>query len=119
MTKPISRQQHGLSDYSYIPLVALSPELAGFADEEKAANLARILSGNILLSSLFTRAEWGLVKVIPFKMHLAADTAVGAFALAAPWLFGFAHNTRARDAFLVAGAFGMMAGLLSEPEEMQ
>ena len=118
MTKPISRVAHGFSDYTYIPLVAAAPELAGFTEEKTATTLCRVLGGNILLTSLFTRAEWGLFKLLPFKAHLMADAGVGAFALSAPWLFGFAKNARARNAFLAIGAIGLMAGLLSEPEEM-
>lgn len=59
-----------------------------------------------------------MFRIMPYKAHLAADTAVGLFALAAPWLFGFSHNERARNAFLVMGAFGIAAGSLSQPEEM-
>ncbi|WP_139921566.1 hypothetical protein [Hymenobacter sp. DG01] len=118
MKQPISRVQHGFTDYSYIPAVATAPETVGFTDEKTATTLCRVLAGNILLTSLFTRAEWGLVRAMPYKAHLMADVAVGAFAASAPWLFGFAENKRARNTFLVAGAFGLMAGLLSRPEEM-
>lgn len=118
MEKPISRKQHGFTDYSYVPLVAAAPSLVGFEDQPTAARLARLLSGGILASSLFTRAEWGAVRTVPFKTHLALDTAVGALSLAAPWLFGFAQNRRARNTFLAMGAFGLMAGLLSKSDEM-
>ena len=118
MEKPISRQQHGFTDYSYVPLVAAAPSLAKFTDQPTATKLTRWLSGSILASSLLTRAEWGLVRVVPFKAHLVADTAVGVLALSAPWLFGFAHHQRARNAFVVMGLFGIMAGTLSKPDEM-
>ena len=109
---------HALTDYSYVPLVAAAPKLAGFEEEKTAVNLCHLLSSSILLSSLVTRAEWGPVPVMPYKAHLALDTFGGALALGAPWLFGFARNARARDTFLAMGAFGLMAGLLSQPEEM-
>ena len=118
MEKPISRQQHGFTDYSYIPLVAAAPMLADFKDQPTATLLTRVLSGGILATSLMTRAEWGAFRVLPFKAHLAADAAVGTLTLAAPWLFSFANHRRARNAFLAIGAFGLMAGLLSRPEEM-
>lgn len=114
----ITRKQHGFTDYSYVPLVAAAPSLVGFTNEKTATQLTRVLSGSILASSLLTRAEWGLLKVLPYKAHLTADTAVGALALSAPWLFGFAANKRARNTFLVMGAFGLMAGLFSKPEGM-
>ena len=118
MNQPISRQQHGFTDYSYIPLVASAPYLLGFKDNKTATTLSYVLSSNILASSLLTRAEWGAFKVIPYKAHLVLDVVTGLTALSAPWLFGFAKDRKARTAFLVAGAFGILAGLLSKPEEM-
>ena len=118
MKKPISRRQHAATDYSYIPLVSLAPGLAGFEDEPTAVRLCRIASGTIAVSSLLTRAEWGTVQVMPYRAHLAIDAALGAFALAAPWLFGFAGHRRARNTFLAMGAAGLSAGLLSRPNEL-
>lgn len=118
MEKPISRQQHGFTDYSYIPLAAAAPELFGFSNEKTASLLSRALSGAILTSTLLTRAEWGLIKQMPYKAHLALDVANGLFAISAPWLFGFSKNKKALAAFIALGALGLLAGSLSKPEEM-
>ena len=118
MLGPISRRAHGLTDYSYIPLVAASPYLVGFASQPTPTRLAWVLAGVILAASLFTRAEWGLFRVLPFKLHLVGDMGVGLIAAALPFLFGFADQPAARNTFLVAGAFGLLAGLMSRPEEM-
>ena len=119
MFKPISRPMHGYTDYNYVATVSIAPEMMGFTDEEMATRLCRMLSSTIFVSSLFTRAEWGMVRVMPYTAHLIADTAGGALALSAPWLFGFAGNPRARNTFIAMGLFGLMAGLLSQPEEMK
>lgn len=119
MTKPISRVMHGiLTDYPYIAVVSSAPKLFGFQSESKAALMTRVLSGTILISSILTRAEWGFLRVMPYKIHLVLDTLGGATALAAPWVLGFSNHERARNFFLVAGVFGLLAGLGSEPEEM-
>jgi hypothetical protein len=118
MDKPITRVQHGFTDYSYIPLVSSAPHLVGFTENKTATTLCYVLSSTILASSLVTRAEWGLFKVMPYKAHLVLDTVGGLTALTAPWLFGFAKDRKARNTFLAAGIFGLMAGLLSKPEEM-
>jgi hypothetical protein len=118
MDKPITRVQHGFTDYSYIPLVSSAPHLVGFTDNKTATTLCYVLSSTILASSLVTRAEWGLFKVMPYKAHLVLDTVGGLTALTAPWLFGFAKDKKARNTFIAAGLFGLMAGLLSKPEEM-
>lgn len=118
MHKPISRRQHAFTDYSYVPLVASAPDLVGFRDEKAATTLCHVLSSTVLISSLFTRAEWGPIRIMPYKAHLAIDTMGGLTALTAPWLFGFAKNRKARNTFLAMGVFGLIAGLLSQPEEM-
>ncbi|MGI4833254.1 MAG: SPW repeat domain-containing protein [Janthinobacterium lividum] len=118
MLQFISRRQHAFTDYSYVPLVAAAPDLVGFTEEKTATTLCHVLSTSILVSSLFTRAEWGPIRVIPYKAHLALDTLGGLTALTAPWVFGFAQHKKARNTFLVMGVFGLIAGLLSKPEEM-
>ena len=118
MEKPISRRQHGFADYTYVPLTLALPKLAGFEHQKKAVLLTKIISSNVLLSSLFTRAEWGVFKKIPFKTHLALDVAMGVFISGAPWLFGFSHHKAARNAFLALGATSLLAGTLTQADEM-
>ena len=118
MTKPISRPLHGLTDYNYIALVSAAPKELGFEDEKSAVLMTRILTITILVSSIFTRAEWGFLKVMPYKAHLVLDALGGGLALSAPWLLGFAGNAKARNAFIAIGIFGILAGTLSQPDEM-
>ncbi|AYA37525.1 hypothetical protein D3Y59_10990 [Hymenobacter oligotrophus] len=118
MDQPISRRQHAIPEFTMIPSIAAAPAAFGFTHDKTASTLCYVLSGTALLSALFTRAEWGAVKVIPYKTHLALDAVSGLTALAAPWLFGFAKNTRARNAFLAMGAIASIVTALSRPEEM-
>ncbi len=118
MTQPISRPQHGIADYGFVPVAALAPTLFGFKDEPKAASLSRGMAATALLTSLATRAEWGAVKKLPYRGHLALDVVSGVAAIAAPWVLGFANNRRARNAFLGFGAFALAVTALSRPEEM-
>lgn len=118
MEHPISRKMHGAADYSYAALVAAAPETFGFSDNKTATTLCRILGGSVLAATVLTRAEWGLIKTIPFKTHLTLDVLSGALTLTAPWLFGFANDSRARNAVMAFGATSVAAGLLTEPEEM-
>jgi hypothetical protein len=116
--KLIPRPVHAVADYSYAALFSVAPELVGFTDEEIAARLSRVVSGGVLLTSLLTRYELGLVRVLPFKAHLGLDVAVGLLTLGAPFLFGFSGNRRARNFFVGLGAFSVLAGILTEPGEM-
>ena len=96
MNQPISRPLHGvLADYPYVGVVATAPTLFGFEGEKAAAAACKVFSGAVLAGSLLTRAEWGFVKVMPYKAHLVLDFLGGAAAFAAPWVLGFAHNKAA------------------------
>ncbi|WP_181307098.1 hypothetical protein [Rufibacter sp. XAAS-G3-1] len=118
MWQPIDRPMHGVADVAYIPAVASAPETVGFTEEETATTLCRAIAGGTLVSALVTKAEWGAVQVMPYKAHLAIDFATSVFALAAPWMFGFSQNMKARNTFLAMGLVGLVVGALSRPEEM-
>jgi len=118
MSKPISRPMHGVLDYGYAAAIAASPNLFGFSDQSTATLLMRVLGGAVLLTSLCTRYELGLFRVLPFKMHLAGDALAGVFSLAAPFVFGFSGNERARNTFLAFGVLALVVASLTQPDEM-
>ena len=109
---------HGLAEAGYIPAVASAPESVGFTEQETATTLCRAIGGMALVSALVTKAEWGVVQAVPYKVHLGIDAATSLFALAAPWLFGFSRHEKARNTFLAMGMTGLVVGALSRPEEM-
>ncbi|HEY8312510.1 MAG TPA: hypothetical protein VIG47_18210 [Gemmatimonadaceae bacterium] len=119
MRKPISRKQHGVADYTYVPTVMAAPNLVHFESDTTPARLSRGFAAASLANTLFTRAEWGAVKLIPFKAHLAFDAVTGVAALAAPWMFGFSNDRRARNTFLAMGITALAVTLLTRPEEMR
>ena len=55
---------------------------------------------------------------MPYKAHLILDVLGGVLALGSPWMFGFSRHQKARDAFVTAGIFGILAGTLSKENEM-
>lgn len=118
MTKLISRQTHGVLDYAYAALISAAPEIFDYKHEETAATLSRLVGGGVTLTSLVTRYELGAIRVLPFKAHLATDVAAGLFTMTAPFLFGFSTNRSARNVFVGMGAFSVIAGLITQPEEM-
>ncbi len=118
MQKPISRPIHGWIDYTYVAAVATSPTLLGFEDDDRAALFCRALSGAVLAASACTRAEWGFIRWIPFRVHLVLDATVSTFNLAAPWLLGFSGNRRARNLSIALGVIGLAAVALTQPRDM-
>src|SRR5579875_2845592 len=86
--RPIDATLHGLTDYTAgLTLLTLFPRLAGLEGTESARQI-RVAGAVHGSNSVLTDYPLGLVKVIPYRVHLGLD-AVGALALAAtPWVTG-------------------------------
>ncbi|WP_420130248.1 SPW repeat domain-containing protein [Longimicrobium sp.] len=80
---------HGMLDYLLGALLIASPWLFGFATGGAERWVPVGLGAGVLLYSVFTDYELGLVKKLQMPAHLFLD-ALGGLALAAsPWLLGF------------------------------
>ena len=84
MAKPIPTKLHGAIDYLAVGTLLALPRALGWP-----APLTNLLTGSAattLGSSLLTRYELGLFKVLPMPGHLALDGLVAALHGAAPFL---------------------------------
>lgn len=117
MLRIIPRPLHAATDYLFSGLLAASPSLVGFEEDEKAVLAARALAASTTTASLFTRYELGLFRLIPFNVHLILDAVSVIPLLAAPWALGFSDNTKARNTFVAFGVFEIIAILLSKRDE--
>jgi hypothetical protein len=88
----ISSRVHGVLDYVVGVLLILAPKLLGFEDSGPASQIPTTLGVLTILYSLVTRYELSLLKLLPFRAHLAIDAASGLLLAASPWLFGFADQ---------------------------
>jgi hypothetical protein len=86
--RPIDSTLHGATDYTAGTLLMTAfPKLAGI-EGTRAAKQIRIAGATHATYSTMTDYPLGIVKVIPYKVHLAID-ALGALALAAtPFVTG-------------------------------
>ena len=113
----IPRPLHAILDYLWGIAFLLAPSLMGFEDNEAATMFARTRGGGMIATSLMTRYELGLIKVIPFNLHLLLDLIGALFGFAAPSLLGFNKNSKARNAALAFSAFELGAVLFSKRDE--
>lgn len=113
-SKPITKNAHGLIDYAYGMTLPVLPEIVGFKKNKAAKALFRGIGAMVLTYSAATKAKWGLISVLPFRVHLAIDLGVNCAAIAAPWLLGFSGDKKARNALIVAGVLGLAATLLTD-----
>jgi len=113
----IPRPLHATTDYLWSSAFAAAPEVFGFANDKPAALFCRLMGGSSIGVSLLTRYELGLVKVIPFNVHLLGwDVSSVVLGLLGPWLLGFAKNPKARSVVLGFILFEIGAILLSKPD---
>jgi hypothetical protein len=73
-------------------LLIAAPKLFGFEDTGAASQVPITLGLLTIIYSLLTRYELGLLKVIPFRAHLAIDAVSGLLLAVSPWLFSFANE---------------------------
>lgn len=91
--KFIPTKVHGVLDYIVAIALILAPMIFGFASVGGAAVFIPVILGiGLFLYSLFTRYEWGVVKVIGMPYHLIVDVAASVLLLASPFIFGFANQ---------------------------
>jgi len=83
---------HGILDYMVGLLLIAAPWLFGFSDSRSAVPVTVGLGIFTLIYSLVTKYRYGLVPLLPFKVHLVIDLLSGIFLIAAPWMFGFGNT---------------------------
>ncbi len=114
----IPRPVHAVIDYTWGGAHYFAPEMFGFQDEEAANAFSKFRGGSAAATSLLTRYELGVVRVIPYNVHLVFDLIGAVGGLAAPWVFGFDKNEKARNTVLAFALFELGAVALSKRDEM-
>jgi len=119
MRRPIDATLHGATDYTVGSLLLTAfPRVAGLS-ETRAAGQIRIAGAIHAGYSTLTDYPLGVVKAIPYKLHLVLD-AVGAAALAAtPFVTGqFRHGKREWVPHVALAAFEFAALAMTDPTGM-
>jgi hypothetical protein len=118
MPRPIDSTLHGATDYTAGTLLTTAfPKLAGI-EGTRAAKQIRIAGATHAGYSTLTDYPLGIVKVIPYKVHLAID-ALGALALAAtPFVTGqWKKGRRQWVPHVALCLFELTALLMSDPTQ--
>jgi hypothetical protein len=86
----IPTKVHGVLDYVVGIALILAPWLFGFSEVGGAAvAIPMILGVGLIVYSIFTKYEWGLVKVLSMPYHLIIDLLAAALLTLSPFIFGF------------------------------
>lgn len=113
----IPRPLHAVLDYLWGIAHYMAPEAIGFTDDQAANSYAKFRGGSMIAISLLTRFELGVIRIIPFNMHLLGDLLGALFGLVSPWVLGFDKNKRARDTAIGFSVLELGVVLLSKRDK--
>ncbi|MEL6767054.1 MAG: hypothetical protein AAFP17_07730 [Pseudomonadota bacterium] len=91
MPRFVTKTIHAYLDYPVAAALMLLPFLLGLGASNPLALWLSVATGiAALILTLLTDHHLGVVKVIPYKVHVAVDALVGVVFVAAPFVLGFA-----------------------------
>lgn len=108
----ISTKFHGVLDYVVGILLIAAPWIFNFNDGTAAQWVPVAVGIAVILMSVMTNYELGIMKVISMPTHLIMDVVVGIILAASPWVFGF--DDRVYLPHLVVGLLSIGTGLFTE-----
>jgi hypothetical protein len=81
---------YGFFNYALALTMMTSPWLFGFQHQHGASLLLPLYLGWLqLIMAIFSKHEWGFIKVFPVSMHCFLDVIAGAFLLGSPFIYGY------------------------------
>jgi len=111
----VTKTIHAYLDYPVAILLIGLPFLLGLGQSNELALIVSPIVGvAAFLLTVFTDHQLGLVKVLPYKVHLAVDLLVGLAFLVLPFAAGFSVLDAAY--YWLNGAAVVTVILLSKPE---
>lgn len=110
----IPTQVHGILDYLVGVVLIIAPWILRFNNGGPEQWVPVILGVVVIMYSLLTRYELGLVGSIPMSFHLWLDALGGLLLLASPWLFGFSDVVWVP--YVVFGLLEIVVALLTKTE---
>ena len=84
---------HGILDYLMGIVLVAAPLALGFGAGPQTW-LPIVMGTGVILYSLFTEYELGVIPALSVPSHLVLDAMAGLFLAASPWIFGFAWDIR-------------------------
>src|SRR3954463_4133666 len=84
--KIINTRLHGILDYTSA-LILLLPWITGYYETSKDSLVFTLLGAGTIVFSIITDYEFGLIKILPMKVHLVLDTLSALFLIVMPWIF--------------------------------
>jgi len=112
----VTKTMHAYLDYPVAFGLITLPFLLGLGQSSPIAFWLSFLTGFAALAlTVLTDHRTGIIRILPYSVHLAVDLAVGLVFLAAPFIFGFSGLDYAY--YLINGLAVLTVVGLHKPEE--
>jgi hypothetical protein len=112
---PISPRVHGMLDYLLAAALIVVPLAVDFGDDT-ATVLMLVLGGAAALLAIGTNWSTGIIRILPPAVHGVIDIVATIVLIIAPFVLGFSGHTTATVLYVVIGAGGLLATLLTRFE---
>jgi len=90
MSRFITKEIHAYLDYPVALGLIIMPFLLGLGDSHQLASGLSVATGvAALVLTILTDHHLGVVRILPYKLHLTVDFLVGLVFIAAPFVLGF------------------------------
>ncbi len=110
--KVLMPRTHGILDYVTVVAFLSAPALFGLSG--LPATISYLLAAVHLVLTLVTAFPFGLVKLVPFKLHGVVELVVSVVLVLLPWLLGFASTPAARNFYIGAGIVIFIVWLVTD-----
>jgi uncharacterized membrane protein HdeD (DUF308 family) len=105
---------HGFLDYIVGVVLIAAPWIFQFSEHTAATVVPIVLGVGLIVYSLLTDYELGVVRVLPMWVHNTLDIVAGVVLAASPWIFGFAdESANVWVPHLLAGIAAVVLGLVT------
>jgi len=109
--KLLSTKIHGVIDYLAAFALLIIPYSLHYDISTMPGGIFIILGVSTIIYSIITKYEYGILNILPMKVHLALDILSGILLASSPWLFGFKDEVFLPH--LIFGLFEIVAGLIT------
>lgn len=110
--KVLNSKIHGIIDYIFVLFLLLSPTIFGLGE---VASLFTYLLGIIhLVVTVITKFEYGLIKILPFKLHGWIELIVSFALVGVAFYLGEVENELSRNFYFVVAILVFLTWLLSD-----
>ena len=112
----VTKTVHAFLDYPVALSLVATPFILGLGASNRLALLLSVITGvAAFILTVFTDHKTGVVRVLPYWLHVAVDRVVGLVFAAAPFVLGF-HGIDAWYYWVNGAAVLLVTFVLNAPE---